>query len=273
MRSRRCVADWTVSLHGRATRRPVTLKGVTLSIVACEREERVVGAAVTSCAIAAGRRTLHVRSGVGAAVAQASSEIAWGEELLDRLGGGADARLAIEPFKRGTSQVAVIDFSGAYAVHTGEFCDPHAGHASARDVVAQANTAAQPDAWQRMIDAYLDSKGPLAERMVAALAASGGDARGQQAAAVIVTGTHPLRGYPDEPHVDLRVDDHRDPVAELQRLLALHRAHCTMRAIDHLDGPERIRTIGAMLSVHPGDPHLESTLRRLTSSTGADTPP
>lgn len=236
---------------------------VTLSIIACDPQLRLVGAAVTSCAIAAGRRVLHVRPGVGAAVAQASSEITWGDDMLDLLAQGASADEAIEPFMRDSNQVAVIDFSGRFAVHTGQGCDRHAGHAGDRAVVAQVNTAALPDAAERMLRAYLDEAGPLAERLVAALAASGGDARGHQAAAVIVGGTTALRGYADEPHVDLRVDDHRDPVGELRRLLALHRAHCRMRTISELDEHERLPTLEALLDAHPGDPHLERAVARL----------
>lgn len=192
--------------------------------------------------------------------------------MLDLLAQGAAPEEAIEPFKRDASQVAIIDFSGTYAVHTGQRCDPHAGHSCDRGVVAQVNTAALSDASQRMIDGYLNNSGPLAERLVGALAASGGDARGHQAAAVVVTGTTPLRGYPDEPHVDLRVDDHRDPVAELQRLLALHRAHCRMRTIGELDEEERLPTLEALLEAHPGDPHLERALRRLSSPTSGAAP-
>ena len=108
----------------------------------------------------------------------------------------------------------------------------------------------------------------MAERLVAALDASGGDAaRGHQGAAVIVTGFGPLRGYADEPHVDLRVDDHRNPVGELRRLLALHRAHCEMRRIQDVPEEQRTLVIEALSREHPGDPHLERALRRLTSST------
>ena len=241
---------------------------MTLSILAFDRSEQLVGAAVTSCALAAGRRILHVRPSVGAAVAQASSEITWGEDILDRLQDGTGPDAAIDPFRQDATQVAAIDFAGNHAVHTGNRCDTYAGHAHDDAVVAQANTAALADAWDRMITAYLGCTGLMAERLVAALDASGGDAaRGHQGAAVIVTGFGPLRGYADEPHVDLRVDDHRNPVGELRRLLALHRAHCEMRRIQDVPEEQRTLVIEALSREHPGDPHLERALRRLTSST------
>lgn len=236
---------------------------MTLSILAVDLDARLVGAAVTSCALAAGRRILHARPGVGAAVAQASSDITWGEDILDRMAEGRTPEEAIEPFRREASQVAAVDFAGQHAVHTGTRCDRFAGHATAVRVTAQANTAARDDAWERMISTYEQWSGPMAEGLVAALAASGGDARGQQAAGVIVSGISPLRGYPDEPHVDLRIDDHRNPTGELARLLALHRAHCKMRQIDQIAEDQRAPLLESLLRDHPGDPHLERALRRI----------
>ena len=107
---------------------------------------------------------------------------------------------------------------------------------------------------------HIDAGDPLAEALIAALDASGDDRRGKQSAAVIVTGTGPLTGYADEPHVDLRVDDHREPVGELRRLLDLHRAHCAMRlafAASAKDGGfDLLAAIAPLAERHPHDPHL-----------------
>ena len=235
---------------------------MTLSIVARDPAEGVVGAAVTSCALAAGRRILHVRPGVGAAVAQASSEIRWGDDLLGLLASGSTAAEAVQRFAFDETQIAAIGFDGAPAVHSGVGCTNYVQDRLAADVSCQVNTAALPDAADRMSDAFANAEGPLAERMVAALAASGGDARGQQGAAVVVTSDRPLGGYADEPHVDLRVDDHRDPVAELARLLALHRAHCTMRLLEDHPANDRIAVLLRLLDSHAGDPHLERAVGR-----------
>lgn len=114
-----------------------------------------------------------------------------------------------------------------------------------------------------MLDAFRAARAPLAERLVAALGASGGDARGRQSAAVVVTGRGPLRGDADEPHVDLRVDDHRHPVEELRRLLSLHRAQCRMRQM--LDGalPVLEAEVTGLLATHPEDPFLRRASSRL----------
>jgi uncharacterized Ntn-hydrolase superfamily protein len=238
---------------------------VTLSIVACHQEEGLLGCAVTSCAIAAGRRILHIRAGVGAAVAQASSELRWGEQLLDAVYRGCDPSAAVTELANADNQLAVVNAAGIVGVHTGDACPPHAGHASGPTFSAQANLAAEPDAWERMHAAFVDASGPLAERLVAALAASGGDSRGQQGAAVLVTGARPgdeLAGYAAEPHVDLRVDDHRDPVGELARLLALHRAHNEMRLALN-GGPDELeRVVAPLVDRHPGDPLLTRALQR-----------
>ena len=234
---------------------------MTLSILAFDPNDDVVGAAVTSCVLAAGRRALHLRPGVGAVAAQASSDITWGDDILDALQAGATVADAIAPFRREDTQLAVIDFAGRVAGHSGAACLPHAVQVLRKGVTAQVNLAALPDAVDRMLTAFdATADQPLAERLVAALAASGDDSRGKQSAAVYVTGRAPLNGDTDEPHVDLRVDDHREPVAELARLLSLHRAHLSMREtfLGEVGGAEG--TLGPLLDEHPDDPHLRTAL-------------
>jgi uncharacterized Ntn-hydrolase superfamily protein len=230
---------------------------VTLSIVAFN--DGLVGAAVTSCVIAAARRVIHIDHRSGACVTQASSDITTGEAVLAIMRAGTGADRALDDFRRADVQIAAVDFTGQIGVFTGADCDPYAGHHQVRTVSAQANTAALPDAWERMIRAYEHSIGqPLAERLVAALGASGGDARGQQAAGVIVTSTDPYNGDATEPHVDLRVDDHRNPVDELARLLSLHRAHTAVRRAE----PDNIiETAARWLPSHPNDPYLQAAAR------------
>jgi uncharacterized Ntn-hydrolase superfamily protein len=236
---------------------------VTLSIVAYDADHDLLGAAVTSCVLAAGRRVLHVRPGVGAAVTQAHSEIVWGDEILGALASGETPEAALAPYLRDDTQVAAVGGAGELAVHTGYACDPHAGHTRGDALTAQANTAQVPDASQRMVNAFSASEGRLAERLLAALGASGGDARGQQAAALIVAGPGPLRGDAGEPHVDLRVDDHRDPVAELTRLLSLHRATCRMRQLLETTLPVDQAEVAELLALHPDDPFLRNASLRL----------
>lgn len=183
----------------------------------------------------------------------------WGDELLDAAEAGDDPEAAVRLWAQPDNQLALVDIQGRVGVHTGSGCPGHAGHATADDVSAQANLAALPDAWHRMVAAYAETAGPMAERLVAALAASGGDVRGRQAAAVMVTGGTPgddLAGFWFEPHVDLRVDGHHDPVPALARLLSLHRAHNEMRRVANLHAPDRLEVLRPLLAAHPDDPQL-----------------
>lgn len=236
---------------------------MTLSILAFDRDSETVGAAVTSCVLAAGRRVLAVRPSVGAAAVQFFSEITWAEETLDALAAGASPAAGIRPFVRDDTQIAAMGFTGETAVHTGEACHDHKGHHSSTGLSIQVNTADRADAVARMLSAFEQCAGqPLAERLVAALAASGDDARGRQSAAVLVTGRTALGGYVNEPHVDLRVDDHRDPVGELARLLDLHRCHNAMRKA--FEDPEGhvASVVAPRLARHPDDPHLKRAAGR-----------
>jgi uncharacterized Ntn-hydrolase superfamily protein len=125
-------------------------------------------------------------------------------------------------------QVAIVDRYGRVAAHTGERCIREAGHRVADGVSAQANMMERPTVPDAMIDAYRSAGGDLAERMLAALEAAereGGDIRGRQSAALVVASARP---------VDLRVEDHPDPVAELRRLVGLRRAYMRVEIGDEL---------------------------------------
>jgi uncharacterized Ntn-hydrolase superfamily protein len=117
---------------------------------------------------------------------------------------------------------------GAAAAHTGAFCVRFAGHSVAGEVACQGNLLATDGVWERMRRAYANARGPWEDRLVGALRAAlavGGDLRGQQSAALLIVG--PERG--SRPRIDLRVDDHPNPLAEMQRLLELDRADALLR--------------------------------------------
>ena len=239
--------------------------GVTLSIIAFDAETETVGAAVTTCQLAGGRRIIQVRPGIGAVAVQDGAEIPWRESVLDAIAAGSSPASAIEPYAIEDVQVAAVDFGGRVAAHTGTGCGAPAGHAVDGSVSAQANLAALDGAWNRMLEAFHQADGPLAERLVAALRASGGDKRGWQSAAVLVTSTEPLGGWPDEPHVDLRVDDHQDPIVELERLLRLHRAHLALLgSLDEADPAARRAVLEPLVAEHPEDPLLRQFLDAAT---------
>ncbi|HEX2086342.1 MAG TPA: DUF1028 domain-containing protein [Solirubrobacteraceae bacterium] len=194
---------------------------MTYSVVARDPYTGELGVAVQSHWFSVGSVVPHVREGVGAVALQSVPDRAHGARILDRLGDGAtpdEALAAVLRADEGQSmrQTAVVAASGRVAVHTGASCIAHAGHRVGDGWSCQANMMARDTVPAAMAGAFEVAGGPLAERMLAALEAAeaeGGDLRGRQSAA-IVTGA-----------VELRVEDHPDPLAELRRLLVLHRAY------------------------------------------------
>jgi uncharacterized Ntn-hydrolase superfamily protein len=183
--------------------------------------------------------------GVGAVATQSLVEPAFGPNGLELMREGKSAPAALQQLIEADTgeavrQVALVDRGGRVAVHTGMRCIAHAGHALGEQVSAQANMMERDTVPRAMIRAYAESSGrPLPERLLAALEAAegeGGDIRGRQSAAmVVVTGRASGSPTQDRP-VDLRVDDHRDPVGELRRLLGLQRAYAHASAGDDLAG-------------------------------------
>jgi uncharacterized Ntn-hydrolase superfamily protein len=125
-------------------------------------------------------------------------------------------------------QVAILGATGEVAAWTGGFCLSACGHVTGKGFSAQGNTLASRSVVPSMAEAYTDSTGPLAQRLLTALLAAeeaGGDVRGRQSAALIVVEVKQTNEPWNAVPIDLRVDDHRDPIAELQRLYDLQRAH------------------------------------------------
>jgi uncharacterized Ntn-hydrolase superfamily protein len=202
----------------------------TYSIAARDPETGELGAAVHSHWFAVGPIVPWVRSGVGAVCTQSIAEPAHGPALLDRLQEGTAAPEALRSVlaadaEAAVRQVGVVDARGATAVHTGERCIAFAGHQTGAGFTAQANMMASPSVWGAMARAYEAADGPLARRLLAALHAAeaeGGDVRGRQSAALVVA---PAGEAPWRRTVDVRVDDHPEPLAELGRLVDLSDAY------------------------------------------------
>jgi uncharacterized Ntn-hydrolase superfamily protein len=136
-------------------------------------------------------------------------------------------------------QVAVVDSRGGVGVHTGEGCVAFAGNQTGAQFSVQANMMASTEVWPAMARAYEAGEGPLARRLLAALNAAedaGGDARGRQSAVLLVA---PAEGEPWRRTVDLRVEDHDEPLAELDRLLDLADAYALATQGDELVGAGR----------------------------------
>jgi uncharacterized Ntn-hydrolase superfamily protein len=201
----------------------------TYSIVARDPDTLDLGVAVQSHWFSVGAVVPWLRAGLGAVATQSVPVPGGGPRLLGMLEemGARDAlRLLIaQDDERDVRQVAIVDAHGEAAVHTGAACVAHAGDAGGPGFSCQANMMATPGVWGAMAEAYEVAAGSLAERLVIALEAgeaAGGDIRGRQSAAVVVV---PHQGEPHERSVDLRVEDHAEPLTELWRLVVLHRAY------------------------------------------------
>jgi uncharacterized Ntn-hydrolase superfamily protein len=216
---------------------------VTFSIVARDPETGDLGGAVQSRFLGVGALVLHGRAGVGMVATQAWANVAYGPRGLALLEVGATARQALEVLvgtddQPGQRQAAIVDAAGRVAAHTGGDCPDWAGHHTGDGFSCQGNILVSGATVEAMAAAMRDQTGlELAERLVAALHAgqgAGGDARGQESAALLVVREGGGYGGRSDRHVDLRVDNHPDPIAELGRLLALHRRYFRLPSDDEL---------------------------------------
>jgi len=215
---------------------------VTYSIVARDPETGDLGVAVQSHWFAAGL-VCWARSGVGAVATQATALIDHGPLGLDLLAEGRGAEDALRArldadVEREVRQVAVLDRDGNVAAHTGGSCIPEAGHATGDGFSCQANMMRRDTVWGAMASAFAAARGDLAGRLLVALEAGeshGGDMRGRQAARVLVVRAEPSGRPWEDVVVDLRVDDHPDPLPELRRLVGLKRAYERLESAEELE--------------------------------------
>jgi uncharacterized Ntn-hydrolase superfamily protein len=202
---------------------------VTFSLVACDLEARQWGVVVASKFLAVGAVVPWARAEVGAVATQASANVSYGPRGLELLAAGASAQETLDRLMAGDPggrerQVGVVDAAGGSATYTGPDCFDWAGGRSGPGYAAQGNLLAGAGVVDGLADTFEGTEGPLVERLLAALAAAdaaGGDRRGRQSAAVIVREADGGYGGGTDILVDLRVDDHPDPVTELQRLYAI----------------------------------------------------
>lgn len=193
---------------------------MTWSILVRDPATGAFGAAVASRFFAVGAMCLHVEGGVAALSTQALVNPMYGVNAMPRLRTGEPAASVLASLVgpdpgAGQRQFHILDAAGGLAQHTGSDCVPWAGHVSAPWVSVAGNMLAGPQTVQATLDGWLNATGTLAERLLTAMEAgeaAGGDKRGKQSAALVIYSTE------DYPDLDLRVDDHADPLAELRRL-------------------------------------------------------
>jgi uncharacterized Ntn-hydrolase superfamily protein len=219
--------------------RPV-LPVTTFSIVARDPDTGELGVAVQSHWFSVGPTVPWVEAGVGAVATQSLTEVTYGPLGLELMRAGKTAGQALTALLEADEtpqwrQVGMIDAEGNRAVHTGRKCIREAGHASSDNFICMANLMERSTVWEAMANAFRKAEGDLAERMLAALEAAqeeGGDIRGRQSAAIVVVTGEPT-GVPYRDRlVDLRVEDHPEPVKELRRLVSINRAYHFMNRGD-----------------------------------------
>jgi uncharacterized Ntn-hydrolase superfamily protein len=193
---------------------------MTFSLLVRDEATGALGAAVASRFFAVGALCIHVEGGVAALATQALINPMYAPHGMARLRTGEppDSVVAALTFPdpgRDQRQLHIIDARGRIAQHTGPGCVEWAGQVRGADVSAAGNMLAGPAVVDAMLDGFARGRGSLAERLIAGLEAgeaAGGDKRGRQSAAVKLCLADP---YPD---LDIRADDHPDPLAELRRL-------------------------------------------------------
>jgi uncharacterized Ntn-hydrolase superfamily protein len=178
---------------------------------------------------------------VGAVATQSFVKVDYGPDGLKLMEGGMSAesalnKLVLEDEGEAVRQVAMIDMKGNVATHTGEKCIYAAGHQIGKNYSVQANLMENETVWPAMAKAFENTEGDLADKMMAALYAAegeGGDIRGKQSAAMLIVTGEPT-GVPWKDVVmDIRVDDHAEPLKELKRLIRVHRAYQHANKGDH----------------------------------------
>ena len=193
---------------------------MTWSILARD-EAGHFGVAIASRFFAVGALCVHTRRGVAAVSTQALMNPLYGPAALDWLAQGKSAADIVATLTgadagRDQRQLHVLPAVGAGAAHTGAACVDWCGHQLHENFSVAGNMLAGPDVIEATAQAFIATQGqPLAERLLAAMAAgeaAGGDKRGKQSAALRIHGDE------DYPQLDMRVDDHLEPIVELQRL-------------------------------------------------------
>jgi uncharacterized Ntn-hydrolase superfamily protein len=222
-----------------------------------------IGAAVQSHWFSVGSAVPWAEAGVGAVVTQSFVNPSFGPRGLELLKQGLSPeqvldRLVVSDAGSEMRQLAVIDRHGRAVAFTGRRCVPEAGHRIGEDYSVQANLMENAEVWSDMAQAFEQAAGPLAERMVAALAAAqdrGGDLRGKQSAAILIVRGESTGEIWKDRVIDLRVEDHEEPVEELRRLLGVFRAYEHMNrgdeALEAEDEKRALREYGDALKLYP----------------------
>jgi len=204
----------------------------TFSIVAYDPGRQEWGAAVQSKFLGVGAVVPWARAGAGAVATQSYANYLYGPHGLDLMQQGLSADEAIQKLtdedeQRALRQVGMVDATGRAATYTGKDCFAWAGGMAGQGFCAQGNILipGTVEAMAKRFEAVRGGQGELADWLVQALDAgqqAGGDSRGRQSAAVLVAAAGRGYGGNNDHYLDLRVDDHAEPIKELARILKIH---------------------------------------------------
>ena len=209
----------------------------TYSIVARDPNTGKIGVGVQSHYFSVGSVVDWGRSGVGVVATQSFVNKSFGLRGLELMEQGKSPEEALKILLsddegKDVRQVALLDNQGRVAVHTGSKCIKYAGHEKGDNFSVQANMMLTDKVWPAMAKAFEKNKSlPLPERIIKTLEAAeaeGGDIRGKQSAAIIIVKGEQVENKWDDPFIDIRVEDHPEPLKELNRLLKLWRAYENM---------------------------------------------
>ncbi len=235
----------------------------TYSIVAFDEKTGDMGVAVQSHWFAVGTSVTWGEAGVGVIATQSFVNPAFGPNGLALLKKGMAPQEVVDELIKGDEgrefrQLAVLDSKGRAASYTGKLCIQPAGNIVGKDFSVQANLMSNDRIWPAMAEAFKNSKGPLAERMLVALEAAekaGGDIRGKQSAALLVVRAKSTGKVWEDRLVDLRVDDNAAPLIELRRLLNVHRAYEHMNngdlAVEKNDMDKAMKEYSSAMKMFP----------------------
>ena len=230
----------------------------TFSIVAFDPETDSLGVAVQSKFLAVGSVVPWARAGAGAVATQAMANYNYGPRGLDLMSDGRSAGETVEALtssdeNREHRQVGVVDAQGRAATFTGSECFDWAGDVTGEHYAAQGNILVGKETVGAMAKAYEETHGDLPTRLLSALDAgqgAGGDSRGKQSAALLVVREAGGYGGDNDRVVDLRVDDHAEPIRELIRIRDLHTLYFGETAPEDVvavDGDVRAEVADALL--------------------------
>jgi len=206
----------------------------TYSIVARDLETGEMGVGVQSHWFSVGSIVSWGEAGVGVVATQSLVNVSYGLRGLELLKQNKTPEEVVNILisndeGREVRQVAILDSQGRVAAHTGLKCIKYAGHRIGKNYSVQANMMLSDKVWPAMAASFEDGNDlPLPERIIKSLEAAesvGGDIRGKQSAVLLVVAGKPRENKWEDPKINLRVEDHSEPLKELKRLLNIFRAY------------------------------------------------